>query len=44
MAMAIAAAVSDKRSASKIGLAWGCMLDLFACTTAQEMKRRSMYA
>ena len=36
--MAIAAAVSDKRSASNIELAWGCMSDFFACTTAQDIK------
>ena len=39
MATAIAAAVKDKRSANKIALAWGCMLDLFLCPTAQGMKQ-----
>lgn len=39
MAIAIAAVVSDKRSASKIGLAWGCILDLFARLKAQDVKQ-----
>lgn len=35
--MAIAAAVRKRRSASKVGFAWGCILGLSIYTTAQDI-------